>query len=321
LASGGNNTVKIAKILNAQSVPTPSEYKRRNGIAHIWKPLDPEYSFWCDAGVGRILNDIRYTGVSVHNKRRAIHSGTTRTVQRPADEWIVIPDAHEPIVSKAEYDKAHEALRRERLSDIPIDHIFYGKIKCPICHRTLKRSNPNNPLFRCQTYKFTDHYNCPDCVVPQAKLEEIALESVKIHVAVLVDQEELKLAAIQQEGISKAEIECKIKMESRAIKTLEASITKNITDLVSGKISQDAFLSKKEIINAAIEKKNAELENLRGQFNALCEGKNSIEQRLSELRPILAVEKLDRELIDILIDKVLIHGENEIEIVWLDRTS
>ena len=32
---------------------------------------------------------------------------------------------------------------------------------------------------------------------------------------------------------------------------------------------------------------------------------------------MMVVEKLDRELVDLLIDKVLIHGENDIEIVWL----
>ena len=40
---------------------------------------------------------------------------------------------------------------------------------------------------------------------------------------------------------------------------------------------------------------------------------------MSELRPLLTIESLDRELVDLLIDKVLVYGENEIEIVWLDE--
>ena len=34
---------------------------------------------------------------------------------------------------------------------------------------------------------------------------------------------------------------------------------------------------------------------------------------------MLTAEKPDRELIDMLIDKILIHGEKDVEIVWLDR--
>jgi hypothetical protein len=105
----------------------------------------------------------------------------------------------------------------------------------------------------------------------------------------------------------------------RAIKTLESSITKNITALVSGKITQEEFLSKKEIVNSSIEKKSSELNHLREQLNALTEGNDAIDQRLSEFRPIKKKKKLNRDLIDLLIDKVVIHSANDIEIVWLER--
>ena len=127
------------------------------------------------------------------------------------------------------------------------------------------------------------------------------------------------MAAIKQDGISKTEIEGKIKLESKAIKTLENGITSNITALISGEITQDEFLSKKETINNTIAGKNAELLKLQNQLKALLEGKGTVDKRLSELRPLLIIEKLDRELVDLLIDKILIHGENEIEIAWLDE--
>lgn len=318
LAADGNNPSKIAIILNAQGIPTPSEYKKKHGVVGGWKTADPNYSFWCNALVGRILNDIRYTGASVHNMVQVKHPGTNRCVQRPKEEWIIVPDAHEAIISKSEFDKAHEAIRKEKLSDVPIDHIFHGKVKCPVCHHTLKRSNPRRPYFKCNTGYFTDHYDCPDCSISQATIEEIVLESVKVHVALLIDREDMKLAVIQQGGVSKAGIENKIRAEQKAVRLLEESVTKNITALVSGKISQDAFLSKKEIINTTIAQKNTEIERLCEQLRAVSNGKSVIEQRLTELKPLLTIDRLDREVVDLLIDKVLIYGEKDIEIVWLD---
>jgi DNA invertase Pin-like site-specific DNA recombinase len=319
LAANGNNTVQIANILNAQGVPTPSEYKKRNGIADIWKPLDPDHSFWIDTGVGRILNDIRYTGISVHNRRKAKYSGTNKCVQRPADEWITVPDAHEAIVSKAEYDKAHEALRKEKMSIVPVDHIFHGKIKCPVCHRTLKRSKHSNPAFKCGTRQYTNHYNCPNHAITQADIEKVVLESVKALIAVLINQDEMKSRVIEDTGITKAGLESNIKAESRTLQTLEGSITKNITDLVSNKITQEEFLNKKETVNNAIKKKTSELDRLQEQLRGLNEGKEAIKQRLSKFRPLLAVEKLDRELIDCLIEKIIVHGTKDIEIVWMEK--
>lgn len=318
LATDGNNLSQIARIINAQGIPTPSEYKKKNGIIGGWKMADPNYSFWYNALVGRILNDIRYTGVAVSNMMQVKHPGTNRCLLRPKEEWIIVPDSHEPIVTKAEYDKAHESLRKEKLSDVPIDHIFYGKVKCPMCRHTLRRSSPRNPYFKCNTRHFTDHYDCPDCSISQVAIEKVVLESIKVHVATLIDREDLKLAAVQRIGTSKAEVESRIKSERRAIRVLEESITKNITALVSGKISQDGFLSKKEIINQTIAQKNAELSRLHEQLEAISIGKEAIEERLSELRPLLTIEKLDRELVDLLIEKILVHGENDIELVWVD---
>ncbi|MCL2189131.1 MAG: recombinase family protein [Defluviitaleaceae bacterium] len=319
LATDGNNTVQIAKILNARGIPTPSEYKRRNGIMNVWKPIDPSHSFWLDGSVGNILRDIRYTGVSVNNKSKAVRPGTSRCVQRPADEWIIVCDAHEAIVSKAEYDRAHEALRREMMNHVSVDHIFHGKIKCPVCHRTLRRIKQANPAFVCMTHKYTDHYNCPDHVITQADIEKVVLASVKALVAMLIDQDEMNARAIEQAGVTKVELEGRIKVGRRALQTLEGSVTKNITDLVAGIITQEEFLSRKETVNNAIEKKTSELNNLQKQLLSLAEGKDVINQRLEKFRPLLTVENLDRELVDLLVDKVVVHGEKEIEIVWMER--
>jgi hypothetical protein len=244
------------------------------------------------------------------------HPGTNRCLQRPREEWIIVPDAHEAIVTQAEYDRAREAVKREKLSGVPVDHIFYEKVKCPVCGHTLKRSNPRNPRFKCDTRYFTDHYNCPDCSILQADIEKSVLESVKAYAAALIDRENFKLATIRQGGVSKSEIQDKINAERRAVRVLEESVTKNITALVSGKVSQEAFLSKKEIINTAIAQKNAVLSRLSEQLETVSGGREAVEERLSVLNPLLSIEKLDREIIDLLIDKVLVYGEKRIEIVW-----
>jgi DNA invertase Pin-like site-specific DNA recombinase len=321
LAADGNNYSKIAIILNAQGIPTPSQYsKSKSGNNRIWRTADPDYCFWDNALVGNILKDLRYTGTAVSNvyKLKQPGSGSRVSVKRPQEEWIIIPDAHEAIISKSEFDKAHAAIQREKLSDVPLDHIFHKKVKCPACNHTLKRSGPVRPYFRCRTPYYTKHYDCPDCYIRQPDLEKIVLESVKVHVARLVDHEDLKLAALQRGGVSKCEIETKIKTEQRALRVLSESVTKNITALVSGKISQDIFLSKKEIINNTIAHKNEELAKLYEQFRTISNGKSAVEERLSVLHPILTIDRLDRDVVDLLVDKILVHGAKEIEIVWND---
>ena len=65
-----------------------------------------------------------------------------------------------------------------------------------------------------------------------------------------------------------------------------------------------------------IARKRSVIEELSGQLRVLTDGCNAAENAISELRSFQAFEKLDREIVYLLIDKILIHDENDIEIVW-----
>ncbi|MDR1246371.1 MAG: recombinase family protein [Clostridiales Family XIII bacterium] len=318
LAAEGNNFTRTAYLLNAQGIPTPAAYKRERGIRCSWRQENPGDEFWTSGSVGMILNSLTYTGTSAGYRSATVIRGTKHTHSRPKDEWIIVPDAHPAIVSQAEYDRAHEAINQKRRADAPVDHIFWSKLKCPVCGRTMKRINPRNPAFKCYTRYYTDRYDCLNFTIPQAKLEAAVLSSVKALAAVLTDKEELRLAALTQIKETRADIENRIRSEENAVRVLEESITKHFTAFVSGKLSKDAFLSKKEAVNAAVARKKAELERLRDRHYTVTAGKSTIEERLSELRPLLTLDKLNRELVDILIDKIFVRDENDIEIVWAD---
>jgi len=154
-------------------------------------------------------------------------------------------------------------------------------------------------------------------LISQEKIEQVVLESIKTHIDVLIDHEEMKLETLRQNCVSKAALERKLQTERKAVRLLEESITKNITALVSGEITQETFLKKKELINNTITQKNATVETLREQLKILNVGKQAVEERLDELQSIIEIDKLNRQLVDLLIDKVLVRGENDIEIVWL----
>jgi DNA invertase Pin-like site-specific DNA recombinase len=99
LAIDGIGPTKIAATLNERGIPTPSEYKRRHGVTGGWRITDPEYTFWTVQMVRKLVLDVRYTGSSLNNVYRQKQSGGNRCARRPKDEWIIMPNAHEAIVS------------------------------------------------------------------------------------------------------------------------------------------------------------------------------------------------------------------------------
>jgi hypothetical protein len=267
LAADGIRPPKIAQILNAQGIPTSAEYKKKHGVIGGWRTADPNFTFWCNTKVLRILHDIRYTGTAVNKACKVKHPGTKKCLKRPKDEWITVPNAHDAIITLEEYEKAHKALRRCRGSDPPIDHIFYGKIKCSVCNRTLARMNPKMPYFKCKTKYYTDHYDCPECIITQEKLVNVVLESIRVKVSVLIDQEEIKLAALRKNSVSKAELECQLQSEQKAMGNLVASVPKLPVHQPSHLFERCflehlylvAFLSKSEYISAHYTARNAVL--------------------------------------------------------------
>ncbi|MDR1320988.1 MAG: recombinase family protein [Gracilibacteraceae bacterium] len=318
LACEGRRPVEIAQMLNAQGVPSPSVYKSGNGCKNIWtQAVDPDFCFWTNYAVRKIIMNEVYLGKAISNRLRVIEPGTGKTTPRPRKEWIIVDGAHEALVSETDFKKAQLVLPRKRCGDAP-GHIFGNKVKCPTCGHAMVHYTKSNPRFKCGTVKFTAHYGCRTHTVLQSDLEKIVLTSVRALVSELIDREELELSALKRAANEKTELAGRIKTEENAVRLLEESIAKNFTALVSGKLSKDAFVKKKEIINGAITQKNAALETLRGRLCELTTGRDDVEGRLAELRLLLTVDRVDRALVDLTIDKILVHGERDIEIVWAD---
>jgi len=157
--------------------------------------------------------------------------------------------------------------------------------------------------------------------VPQADIEQVVLESLTVYIDITIEHEELKLAALRQSKDTKTAIESRIRAEQKAVKLLEDSITKIFTSMVSGDMTTEAFISKKEVINSSIAKKNASIEALGTRLAAFTSDKVASEEVLEKLYAFRSLEKLDRWSVDCLINRILIHGERDIEIVWNDRVG
>jgi len=239
-------------------------------------------------------------------------------VPRPRDEWIVVPGAHEPLVSEEDFKKAQLVLQKKKCSEKP-EHIFGNKIKCPYCGHAMIHYTRSNPRFKCGTAKLTDHYGCKTYTILQSDIEKVVLAAIRNHVDVLIDHEEMKLAQLQKSKETVSDLAKRIAAEQKSIELLEASVTKVYTSLVSGKITQDAFLRKKEVINDTVARKRSQIEKWDGRLNALTEGRNAAETSIAELVPLKLLETLSRDIVFLLIDRILIHEENDIEIVWNGR--
>lgn len=199
--------------------------------------------------------------------------------------------------------------------------IFGNKVKCPACGHAMTRYTSQNARFKCGTIKFTNHYGCKEYNIMQSDIEKVVLASIQLYADVLLDREEMKLSQLQKSKSSVKELEKKITAETKAIELLESSVTKIFIDFSNGKITKEVFQHKKEIINDTVARKRSDIDKWTEQLQAFSDEWVFAETLITEITPLLTIDRLDKGIVDLLIDKILVHNEKDIEIVWNGKFS
>ncbi|BFK88500.1 recombinase family protein [Pseudoflavonifractor gallinarum] len=180
LCEAGLGQLKIAKTLNAEHIPSPSEYKRLSGERyHNGRRMD-QTTYWTYATVHRILQNQMYLGnmEQGRSERPGMH-GKAR--QRQRAEWIVVPGTHDPIISREQWERVQSLLqkRTRQLSFEQNQSPFAGFLRCGVCGRAMvKTRRPGGLSYSCGSYKRYGPTVCTRHSISHAVLEQIVLEDL-----------------------------------------------------------------------------------------------------------------------------------------------
>ena len=134
LALNGMGTMKIAKYLLEHKIP----------ITRLRKNLNPDVNYysWGGATISKILRNPVYRGAHVVCKthQKAIRSNTYNFV--PRDEWEIIEDCHEAIVSREQWEQVQKIIDRRppimQGNNCPFNNLFHGLVYCGTCGKSMQ---------------------------------------------------------------------------------------------------------------------------------------------------------------------------------------
>ena len=109
----GVSAMGIAKILNKNGVLSPSEYKTKCGEKYNTSFKGAGQSKWSAKTVIRILKNVVYTGTLAQGKRTTVSHKVKKEIEVPEEDWIVVENAHEPIISKMDFDAVQIFMSRD----------------------------------------------------------------------------------------------------------------------------------------------------------------------------------------------------------------
>ena len=324
----------IVERLKTGGIESPERHKRRAGARNGG---NIQGEGWCPSTIRGILQNRAYIGEMICGKSEtALYKGLKKRITEK-DKWVVIPDAHPPIVSASDFeaverqmqkDSAHRETAMEWSADIRAGMIdlFAGKIFCADCGKRMyyKRQRIcgcKNVTFRgvydCSTHMRRGHGTCFKHAMRQDALNEKVFNAIRDQLQVALDYEKLLLA--MRGGSGEASVREKHKAAVASVKLRLNALKKKRAGLyesyVEGILNEEEYAFAKQTYEEQYEALNRLLDEAverRERFLASISPDN---KWLTMMRGAAGMTGLTQELVDAMIEKVLVYGEGRIEVV------
>ncbi len=310
IAGEGKRPSQIALELNREGILSPLMYRRENHMGGLrgWKAAGGT-TVWMRENVRRILVDERYTGCIVGHKRNIEGISTNQTKAVPKEEWIVVRDTHDAIVSKQVYEKAQEVLGhcvRKEPQKKPYQK-FRGILRCGCCGRVLSRRGTRNPYFACLTARSVKDSGCVRVRLDEAALEEVLLAAIRTQIRLLASKE--------AENMGKADHNLlkEIKEYQGMLSRYKSLQTAAFEDFAEGRISRMEYLSRKKETADRQEEANSRIAELNNQLAEL-QKRQAVQD--GDMGKYACARELTREMLVELVKEIRVNEENAIEIIW-----
>lgn len=324
----------IVERLKAEGIESPERHKRRAGTRN---GDNIQGEGWCPSTIRGTLQNRAYIGEMVCGKSEtALYKGLKKHVTE-TDKWIVVPDAHPPIVSASDFeaverqmreDSAHRETAMEWSADIRVGMIdlFAGKIFCADCGKRMyykrQRIQCKGVVFRgvydCSTHVRRGHGTCFKHAMRQDALNEKVFDAIRDQLQVALDYEKLLLA--MRGGSGEASVREKHKAAVASVKLRLNALKKKRAGLyesyVEGILNEEEYAFAKQTYEEQYEALNRLLDEAVERRERFLESISPDNKWLTMMRGVAGMTGLTQELVDAIIEKVLVYGGGRIEVVF-----
>ena len=305
----GYSCTQVANIFNKKGYITRSERKEELKLSDYSRNFitgsKVKKRAWTSICISQITRNELYTGDYVYNKYKETRIGGRKRILLPEEEWRIIPNTHEAIISREVFDKVKRIKEKRNFGEYTGNKnrsIFSDKIFCKECGRHMSfRSDSRQKKNSDKDYKYKSYfcYFCKAEKTPNNIKERDIIELIKPKLKNFKIQNTLK--------------------EERVIeyKNVEEEILKEIAIL-------NANL---QTIYENYKRKNISKEEYLKEKNLIRDKKVLLENKLEELKPekidskkemdiaVLDEEGLLKAYVRSLIDKIIVSRTGEIEII------
>lgn len=258
--NNGVGTNAIAKYLEDKKILRPTEYWIRNGFVKKVMKRNKGIYYWSNKTILDILSNPVYKGAVVGNKTKKVSPKSKKIIQLPKEQWVIIEDMHEPIISKELFEnvqrirKENKVFYQSKMEEKRYKNIFSKVIRCPFDKNLLCRKIDNkgdnedisNRRYACNDKCPHKSEQCQGVYIRAEKLYNIILEDINNYANAFCNNKEnytileQKLKELTEQNSKVYENE-KIRLENR-LNQINQLITSSYEDKVFKKITEETFI-------------------------------------------------------------------------------
>lgn len=328
----GFSYASIGRKLYDMGVMPPCRYRYDKGI--LKGKRYSEIVFWSQRTLKTILENEVYIGNMVQGRRKSRFFEGMNEVKVDKQDWSVVKNTHEPIISQELFDKVQKqlAMTRERYFEnlgkydkvSNKENIFKKKLVCGNCGTPLTRYKN---VGKENKKKVSYSYICPrhalypnQCnflSISEKDLKEIVMSSIKMQMSYLSDMEImfLNIAGSKEVKKKQADLTRAISDSLANISYIRTSRIRIASDLAKGLICDEEFNTIKNEFDKQLRAETEKLDGIRkkrDKFDKII----SAPKWISELKKYHDSKILTKDMVEAFIEKIIIYPDKRIEIMW-----
>lgn len=325
LASEGVGYNKMAKIFREEKVLTPIAYFNLNNPDYFKSDYWRKEFDWHVTSIRAILNNEVYLGKLVYGKQRNKSMKSKEKVRNPKEDWIVVENCHEPIITQELWDTVHKILNaKHRPAKAGEVQMFAGLLYCSDCGHCLtysqkqRKDGSYHGAYSCWMYKTHGKEYCASHYITFDTIYELVLIDIQRNLFQYrknTDKFKLILSRKYQSDSQKQaeQITLEYEQKQKRCEELDKIISRLYEDNVLGRIGDERY----ESMSQSYELEQVEIKKalpiLKSKIDELKRQSDCADNFINVIKKYTIIDKLDAAILNELIDKIVVHHKEQAE--------
>ena len=319
----GMSQQRIADKLNDMGVLSPAEYKKSCGIKYSANLQTKKQAIWSAVAITRILTNESYTGTLIQGKVTTPNYEVNKTVIKDEEDWVVIPNAFEAIITKEQFDMVQEILKKDTrvAPDKKSVYLFSGIAVCGDCGRQMSRkvstvSGKKYVYYMCSANK--KEGVCSSHRIREDELEKAVVTYLNSYIDELENiqhfLEFIDKLPYQEVNVKRLNMRIvQLEEDAQKYEKLKVSVYEDLKDEL---ISKEEYISMKQEFEKRRRAALDSIAQIKIEIETLASRNGKHHEWIESFLANKGIEKLERNVVVELIDYIKIYEDKRIEIVF-----